>query len=236
MLRIAICDDNTAICSEVENMVLEYQEKSMEDIDVNVFHSGKALIEFIEKEHEFDLIFLDIEIGDMTGVEVGSKIRMDFDDHISKIVFMTSKNGYEQALFDIQPLNFIKKPIAIEKAHRCLDLSLKLLGRENEVFEYKKEYDIVRVKMKEILYFEKIGRKTKIITNGGEDSFNESLVSVGERLPSTFVKPHGSFIIHFEKIQKIQKDTVIMMNQQEIPVSQRGLKTLHALLLHRGKG
>lgn len=73
-------------------------------IDVEVFDSGESLLEFIKKEHGFDLIFLDIEIGTTTDIVVGRKIRSELDDYISKIVFISSKEGYERKLFDIHCL------------------------------------------------------------------------------------------------------------------------------------
>lgn len=91
MLRIAICDDNNSVCSEIEKIILNYQKYSCVKFDIDVFFTGESLINFIEKERDFDLIFLDIELGTTTGIEVGSKIRVEFDDHISKIVFITSK-------------------------------------------------------------------------------------------------------------------------------------------------
>ena len=140
MLSIAICDDNNYICSQIEKIILDYQKYKCEKFDIDIFCTGENLINFIKNEHSFDLIFLDIELGTTTGIEIGSKIRNEFDDYISKIVFITSKDGYESQLFDFQPLNFLKKPIEPRKIHKCIDLSLKLLGIENNTFDIKYLY------------------------------------------------------------------------------------------------
>lgn len=145
MLKIAICDDNNCICLQVEKIILDYETVCMKKIDITTFSTGESLIDFIRNEHSFDLIFLDIELGSITGMEIGATIRDELDDYISKIVFITSKNGYESSLFDIQPLNFIRKPIEDKKIYKCIDLTLKLLGKENKVFEYKKDYDIIKI-------------------------------------------------------------------------------------------
>ncbi len=78
-----------------------------------MFYSGEKLIEYLKKEDKIDLIFLDIELGNTTGIEVASHKRNKCDDNMSKVVFITSKDGYEQELFQVQPLNFIKKPIIL---------------------------------------------------------------------------------------------------------------------------
>lgn len=232
VIKIAICDDDNYICSDIEKMILDYAQTSTIQMDVEVFYTGEALIDFIKTEHPFDVIFLDIELGTTTGIEVGNKIRNELDDHISKIVFITSKSGYEQQLFDVQPLNFIKKPIDQEKLENCLSLAIKLLDIDNKIFEYKKGYDVIRVNIKDILYFESKRKKIKIVTINGEDFFYETLVGIKNRLPQIFIEPHGSFLVNFEKIIRSTKDFIVMVDKKEIPVSQRNLKNIRTMLLN----
>lgn len=231
MIKIAICDDNNCICSEIEQMILEYEKTSITNLDVEVFYSGEHLIDFIKQEHQFDIIFLDIELGTTTGIEVGNKIRNEFDDYISKIIFITAKDGYEQQLFAVQPLNFIKKPLDHNKIRNCLDLATKLLGLDNKTFEYKKGYDIVKVELKNVLFFESKRKQIKIVTLSGEDCFYGTLESLKETLPKIFIEPHGSFLINFHQIERVTKETVFMNNGIEIPISQRNLKNIRSVLI-----
>jgi len=232
VIRIAICDDDNYICSEIEEVILNFEKTSTIEMDIEVFYTGENLIKFIENEHKFDLIFLDIELGTTTGIEVGGKIRNEFDDYISKIVFITSKNGYEQQLFDVQPLNFIKKPIDHKKLKRCINLAIKLLGIVNITFEYKKGYDVIKVNMKDILYFESKRKRIKIVTYSGEDYFYGTLENVKEKLPKTFVEPHGSFLINFDEVERVTKEFVFMKNGLKIPISQRNLKNIRSMLIN----
>lgn len=231
MLRIAICDDNNAICSQIEGMILEYKKNNLIEIEVEVFWTGENLIKFIENEGCFDLIFLDIELGTTTGIEVGSKIRDVFDDYSSKIVFITSKNGYEIQLFDIQPLNFLRKPIEAEKIFKCINLCLKIIGVENNVFEYKKQHSICRIKTKDVFYFEKISRKIKIVTTLGEDIFNDTMTNIIEELPTNFIISHESFIVNFNRISLLNNNTIVMLNGHEIPISRRNLSNVRLKLV-----
>ena len=231
MLKIAVCDDDNTICSIIEKNIIDYGKASYVKVDIETFNRGEELLEFIEREHSFDLIFLDIELGTTTGIKVGTKIREDFDDHISKIVFVTSKNGYENELFDIQPLNFLRKPIDISKLQKCLDVAIKILGIENKTFEYKKGVDVVKVSLKDILYFQKEGKKIKIVTMNGENFFLETLAGIQNKLPEIFIEPHGSYLVNFEKIIRSSKDKLILVNKIEIPVSQRNLTNIRAMLL-----
>lgn len=235
MLRIAICDDDDTICAGIEQILINYSKNLIDKIDVEVFNSGEELLSFIEKTYSFDLIFLDIELITTTGIKVGTCIRETFDDYISKIVFISSKNGYESQLFDIQPLNFIRKPIKDEIVHKCVRLAIKLIGRENQTFEYKKDYDLIKVYIKNIFYFEKIGRKIKIVTSYGEDFFYETIKSIHDKVPSIFIMPQSGFLVNFNKISRLQKDNIILIDGTEIKISRRNLTSIRTILLNLEK-
>ena len=81
MFKIAICDDEQAICSYIEDIILEYQREIHVDVEVEVFYSGKDLCRAIDHQQRFDLIFLDIEMNLLNGIEVGKKIREELDDY-----------------------------------------------------------------------------------------------------------------------------------------------------------
>lgn len=232
MLKIAICDDDNYTCSEIEQIILDFGKTTIVEMDIEVFYTGESFINYIKNEHKFDLIFLDIELGTTTGIEIGSMIRNEFDDYISKIVFITSKSGYEQQVFDIQPLNIIKKPIDHEKLKRCVSLAIKLSNIDNWAFEYKKRSEVIKVDIKDILYFESKRKQIKIMTYSGEDYFYGTLKGIKEKLPKTFVAPHGSFLINFDKVERVTKEFVIMKNKIEIPISQRKLKTIRSMLIN----
>ncbi len=150
-VNIAICDDEDYFRSSMENLILEYKEKNAMEIYIEPFATGEELLRYIENEHRFDIIFLDIELNTKTGIEIGNTIRKDMDDHITKIVFVTSKDGYEQQLFGIQPLEFIKKPVEKDKVFYAIDLGLKLLNIEKAIFTYKKAHDFINVRIEEII-------------------------------------------------------------------------------------
>ncbi|MCQ4935562.1 LytR/AlgR family response regulator transcription factor [Anaerotignum propionicum] len=226
MLKIAVCDDNNYICIEIEQIILDYSIQRDIKIDIEVFYDGKELINYIENEHCFDIIFLDIELKTTTGIEVGTTLRNKLDDYITKIVFISSKLGYERQLFDVQPLNFLDKPIDKEKLIKCLDLVLKLLDKEKKVFKYKVGHEFKQIAFQDILYFENKLRKVKIATLDGEDEFYCSLANVKSQLPNFFVTSHISYIVNYNYITKISGDSILMINEMNIPISKRNLKEI----------
>ncbi|MFV0503928.1 MAG: LytR/AlgR family response regulator transcription factor [Lachnospirales bacterium] len=192
IFRIAICDDDEFIHDEFREYIKKYKGGTGIEIIVEYFLSGGRFIQKLKSGVMYDLIFLDIEIDTITGIDIGNKIRDELDNHICRIVFISSKDGYEQQLFNIQPFNFFRKPIKKDVIYNCLDLVIKLLNIQEPYFTYKKGSNINRVMYKDILYFEKVKRKIKIVMFKKYDFFNGTISQLIEVIPNNYVKSHGS--------------------------------------------
>ncbi|NYB75005.1 response regulator transcription factor [Sedimentibacter hydroxybenzoicus DSM 7310] len=223
MMRIAVCDDAVEICSEIENIILDYDKQ----LPVDVFYSGETLINYMKDGNRFDLIFLDIEIGKINGVEVGRFIRDELNDHITKIVYISSKSSYDRQLFDVQPLNFLSKPLDRKKIIQNIKLAATLLEKENKTFSFKIGNEIHRLPIKEIIYFESAGRQIKLISTNEVYHFYGRIDSVAEQLfASRFIVPHRSYIVNYDNIKIIEKDSIKMINGDIIPVSRTKTKNV----------
>lgn len=220
MIRIAVCDDVAEICSELENIILDFQKQMREELTVDVFYSGEGLINYIKNSNNFDLIFLDIEIGNVNGVEVGHFIRDELKDYITKIVYISSKSGYDRQLFDLQPLHFLPKPLDRKKVINDVNLAIMLLEKENKTFSFKVGSQIHKLPVKEIIYFESTGRQIKLISFNETFYFYGTIDSVAEQLSkSRFIMPHRSYIVNYDNIVSIKKDEIKMYNGDIIPIS-----------------
>ena len=74
MVRVAICDDNKVLCAQLEDLVIRAGTNNDLHLDVSVFYTGESLSRCLRTD-QFDLIFLDIELATMTGIEIGRCIR-----------------------------------------------------------------------------------------------------------------------------------------------------------------
>lgn len=71
MIRIAIVDDDEKLCSKIEQSLIAYRETTAIELDIELFYSGESFYHFLTSEHDFELIFLDIQMKSIDGVEVG---------------------------------------------------------------------------------------------------------------------------------------------------------------------
>ncbi len=125
MIRIAICDDDTTFLNYFYTMLSDIFNKNGVKIQVDNFTNGEELCEEI-KEAPYNLLFLDIELIKMNGVEVGNFIRDTLKDENTQIVYVSSKQEYALELFESRPFNFLIKPLKYDELKRVIDKYLLL--------------------------------------------------------------------------------------------------------------
>ncbi|MBU4440295.1 MAG: LytTR family DNA-binding domain-containing protein [Acetobacterium sp.] len=230
MFNIAICDDQRAICSEIETIILDYQELTRQEMQIEVFYSAEKLGVFMEHQHNFDLIFLDIEMKGLNGLELGRKIREEMDNQITQIVYVSGKNSYYRELFEVRPMHFLSKPVEPDKVIKDIELAMKLINRLGGLFSYKKGSDTHKLPIKNIIYFQSINREIKIVTTTGEELFYGKLQDVFHQVAKyQFMNIHKSYIVNYEYIAKFRYDEVVMSNSVCLPISQLKRKEVRGL-------
>jgi DNA-binding LytR/AlgR family response regulator len=232
MLKIAICDDEQIVCADIEKIILDFQKESGIHLEVEVFYSGIDLYKFIENEYAFDLIFLDIEMKGLNGIQIGSKIRNELENYITKIVYISSKDNYDRQLFEVQPMHFLPKPVEKEKVIADIKLALKILGKRSNVFSYKIGHSVHKVPIKDILYFESLDREIKLVTIKGAVCFYSTMEAVLSQVSShQFIQIHRSYIINYAYVSKFRYEEVLMLNGEHLLISQRRRRDVRDLLI-----
>lgn len=236
MFSIAICDDEKIICSQVEKIILNYAVKNNEKIDVQVFNSGEELCRFFEKGQTVDLIFLDIEMNVVNGIEAGRKIREGLDNQTVQIVYISGKDQYYRELFDVRPMHFLHKPIEEAELIKDLRLAMKLADKLGGVFIYKKGYETCRKPVKDILYFASSNREVMMVTEEGREVFYGKLDEVYEQVAKYhFLYIHKSYIVNYFYVTKFKYEEVTMANMEVLPISQSRRKTIRELQIEFAK-
>jgi DNA-binding LytR/AlgR family response regulator len=219
-MNIAICDDDKKICSQIERILLDYSTKSCLKIEVDVFFSGESLLSYLTQGNSYDLIYLDIEMGVISGVEVGCQIRKIMKDYITEIVYISGKDGYDRKLFDVQPLHFIPKPIQPEIVIDDLKLAMERAQKINAFFQYQKVHDIYKIPINDIIYFESQNREIKIVTTSCKDLFYGKLEDVELKVAGhQFLRIHRSFLINYNHVAILRYSEVLMSNDITLPIS-----------------
>lgn len=226
-MQIAICDDMLEVCAELENILLDFQAKTNREMHISTFYSGEALIERMKAGESFDLIFLDIELHHVNGVEVGRFIRYELDGHITKIIYMSVKDSYDRQLFEVQPLQFLEKPFGQLDVTKGIELAYKISDRDQTMFAYQIGTQTYRVPLKNILYFESHLRKIRLVGVKEAVEFYGKVHDVLKQLRGmSFVRPHKAYIVNYAYVSKVRYEELEMANEDHIPVSQGKRKAM----------
>ena len=204
MIRVAICDDEIGTCSEIENMILNYARLQALQIDTEVFYSGETLFQTIKNKDKYDLVFLDIQLLQLDGVQVGKQIREQLGNEKISIVYISSKETYSMSLFQVRPLDFLIKPITQKCVDKTLDKYIRLNHVMKNDFFFHIGKSIQRLYLDEISYFACNGKKIDIYTDAGVTSFYGTMQEVAEQVNGKgFWVIHKSYIVNSSYFKKI---------------------------------
>ena len=175
------------------------------------------------QEQNVDLLLLDIEMPDMTGVELTRNLVVNRP----LIIFTTSKKEYALEAFELNVVDYIVKPVtpsrfiqAIDKARIILESNKEEITTNDDEFIFIRDSNIVRrLKIDDILYAEAMGDYVKLYTPQKLYAIHTTLKAVEERLPaSKFTRTHRSYIAAIQKIDTLQ-DGALIINGKTVPVA-----------------
>lgn len=232
-INIAICDDEKVLCRQLEEILAGILTEEKVAYEIEVFWTGKSLCESM-KEMKYDLIFLDIELPDMNGIEVGSYIRETLHDEQVQIAYISMKAEYALRLFDFRPINFLVKPLEQEKIKKVMDKYLILAENGMQLFTYKKGFQFFKISLQEVLYFESHGRKIHIHTlnRKHDDEFYGSMEGLYSKVKcNQFLFIHQSIIVNYRYISKFRYEFVELVDGVELPISQSRRKNIRSMYL-----
>ena len=182
------------------------------------------------QENIVQLIFLDIQMPDLTGVEFARTLSEN-----SKVIFTTAYDKYAVEGFQLHALDYLLKPISYEvflnsvkHAKKHFDLlesvspNTPIEADENYLF-VKAGYQIQRIEYNDILYIEGLKDYVKLFTENSPKPivFHSTMKSLEAKLPTDkFMRIHRSFIVSLNKIKTIERDR-ILFGKERIPISKQ---------------
>lgn len=227
MIRVAICDDEKLIATRIEELVIGACIKRGVRAFTDTFYSGSSLMEYIRLGNEYDIIYLDIEMPDMDGIEFAKRLRTENTEVM--LVYISAHTEYAIQLFDVDTFRFIKKPIDVEEFEDVLNKAYERMISHNRFFTYFYNKSIYKIRIKSILYFESKGRIIHINTVGGKEKFYGKLDDAEEKLRTEkiqFLRIHKSFLVNMEYVEKISYDKVYLKNGEELRISEERKKMI----------
>lgn len=221
MFHILVCDDEVPTCSFIEQAILKYGKKKKLEIETECCYTAKGLLQYIKENRDLDILFLDIELPDKNGAEVGRIIRDELKIESVQIVFISSQEKYAMRLFQVRPFDFLIKPLSNEKIIQIFEKYRKLYENDHKFFEYTLGRHDEKTLLSEIMYFKCDYRKILMVTNEKKVSYYGSMKSLHKSLQvPEFWSVHNSYIVNIRYVKQFKESEIIMTDNTVIPISQ----------------
>lgn len=204
-MRIAICDDEKEICSQLKRMVL----KQRADCEVFLFDSGRQLL---QSRQRFSVILMDIQMEGMSGIETAKALRMK--DENAVLIFVTALKEYVFDAFDVSAFHYLLKPVSEEKFQKvfenaCREAEKREREAEEQIFFRTRTRSFTLLK-KDILYVESRGRKVDIHTIKDCVTVYATMNGLEEQLGANFYRCHRGYLVNLAHVAEYEPDKILL--------------------------
>jgi DNA-binding LytR/AlgR family response regulator len=227
-IRCIIVDDEPLAIEILEEYVKKVSWLEL----VGSMESGLEALDFIE-EHQVDLIFLDIQMPDLSGIKTAELINQRSD-----VIFTTAYNQYAVEGFELEAKDYLLKPISLDRFLKSVQ-RLKPEAIQSKVLDHdyifvKTEYKIKKIRFDEILYIEGMKDYLRIVTIDEKVMTLLSFSKLIPRLPADkFVRIHKSYVVAIAAIDTVEKSKV-RIGDNLLPIGETLRETFLKLITERG--
>ena len=222
-MRIAICDDDKKVIKQAYDIIKSYNKLPI-DTSIFLYDNGKTLI----KTHiinKFDIIFLDIKMEEVSGLEIGNNIRKYDKDVI--IIFLTNYDQYVFQSFKVEAFDYLLKPINNNMLNNVLARAVNKYYSHHQIIKFQCKDTTFILDVGEIVYLEGYYHRIGIITNNNSNKYEcFGKLSEYEKMlkPYNFLRCHQGILINMKYIKKIENSIIITSMETTVPLSVRKKK------------
>lgn len=233
MFKIAICDDEIIHHSLLKDFINMWANKFQNEIQIRCYQSAEEFIFYWKEEEEFNLIILDIEMRQMSGIELAKHIRSR--DKEIDIVFFTAHNEFVFEGYEVKAMNYLLKPINYKKLEKVVNKCYEKYQKSKKNEEYlsvKLSKGTIEVALSKVRYFIMFSHYLDIVTENEVIKWKKRIGDLEEEINSTkFVRCHRSYIVNMDYVKIVKKNKIILDDNTVIPISNTRLENVKEYIL-----
>lgn len=217
MVNIAVIDDEIIILNYIHKKINIVMNDLNIECQIYNFSDSYYALKEIEKQ-KFDIVFLDIDMPDVSGIEIAKQIRKSNSD--SEIIFVTNKDELVYDVIKYAPFRFIRKSKFDIEIYEAIQSYIEKLNSKNFLYTFSTSNGKKITDLRNVKYVEASSHKlhvheinSKFIANGNLNEIEEFLHICG------FIKIHQSFIVNYRFIDLIKYKEVILDDATRLPIS-----------------
>ena len=224
-MRIAICDDSAEDAQFVKRMATRWAQDRKTELHAEIFPSAESFLFHYAEDKNFDLLFLDIEMGNMDGVALAKRIRKDKD--AVQIVFITGFADYISQGYEVSALHYLIKPVQEEKLFGVLERAADALQKIPRFLLLPAEGEMRRVPVSGIVYAEAFAHSVELHTVQETIPAKVSISELEKQLGDDFVRCHRSYLVGLKYISRLSRTEVTLDSGKTLPLSRSAAPLVH---------
>ncbi len=218
-MKVAFCDDDVALAALLQSYAEAWGLAANRTMECSTYRTSEEFLLAWTSSTKFDAIFLDIEMGTLSGLELARVIRSINND--VSIVFVTGHSEYALEGYSVDATHFLLKPVARETFFECLNkIEARMRLDMKSTFLIEKGGKTIKLHYDELLYFESLAHILKAHTTRGAIEYRAKISDIEQRLTQQdgFVRIHRSFLVNINHVRIIDKTELIMENDDRLPI------------------
>lgn len=218
-MKICICDDDIIYQNLIKNMIFSffpYEDK----FNVITLNSAEDLVTKIESGNTFDIVFMDIEMKQLSGLEAAEILRTLTPEAI--IIFVSNYPQYVFDTFKVEPLHFLVKPFSDVDFQNVFLRALSKYKSQHSTITLKWQSERYVIRIDEIKYIEGYRRHVTIYTESDKYEALGKIPDMQKILtPFGFIRTHQGFLVNMDYIKRFDQTDVILLDGTKVMMSVR---------------
>ena len=227
--KIAICDDEKADRQYIEALVEKWAKDAGHSVQIAAFESAESFLFDYAAERDYDILLLDIEMGEMDGVTMAKKLRRDND--AVQIVFITGYSDYISEGYEVAALHYLMKPVKEEKLAEVLARAAEKLAKNEKCLYFETAGEAVRIPVYQIRYADVMGNYVTI--HAAEDiKVKMTLGNLEKELDERFFRVGRSAVVNLTQIARVTKTEIRLSDGEAIPLPKGAYEAVNRAIIN----
>lgn len=227
--NIAVCDDQEAERNYLSALVNQWSKNQPHAVQISAFSSAENFLFQYEDKKDYDILLLDIEMGQMNGVEMAKVLRKENEK--IQIIFVTGYSDYISEGYEVEALHYLMKPVKEEKLWEVLDRAADKLSRNEKMLNLESGGGIYRIPVYQIRYAEVYGNYVTIHAME-EVRVKMTLRELEEALDERFLRVSRSFIVNLTRILRVTKKEILLNDGTALPLPRGAYEQVNRAIIN----
>lgn len=223
MLYIAVCDDEEIILGYMAKKIQLAFQSHKQDSTIDQYHSSEELLYCIASGHHYDVLFLDVDMPSLSGIEIGKQLRAKADNCV--IVFISNFDRFVFDSFQVLPFRYIRKSNFNGEIEETINALTKELSYRSYSVTIHSQNSHLVLKPQNIIYVECNNKILKIVTTKQPIYIRYKLSDLQKQLTNYgFIRIHKGYLINCRYVSSIEGMDLVLESGDKLPISKYRMK------------